>query len=67
MSVQTITVVLSCVVAVLTAALLAVGAGCVARCDGASRPAAAVRAVQTFAGTLTVLAAVTGALASVLR
>jgi hypothetical protein len=67
MFVQTVTVVFSCALAVLTAVLLGVAAGWLARHDGATRPAAAVRAAQTFAGTLTVLAAVTGALASVLR
>ncbi|MFJ5780066.1 hypothetical protein [Streptomyces sp. NPDC093094] len=67
MSVQTIAVVLSCALAVLISTLLAGAAGCLARRDGATGPTAAVRAAQTFAGTLTVLAAVTGAVASVLR
>ncbi|MEU4084846.1 hypothetical protein [Streptomyces aureus] len=67
MTLQTVAVLLTCALAVLTATLLGLGAACLALHGGATRPMATVRAAQTFACTLTVLAAVTAALASVLR
>lgn len=67
MTAQTANVALTCLLAVLIAALLGLAAACLARHEGATLPTAMVRAAQTFACTLTVLAAVTAALASVLQ
>ncbi|MFE3603229.1 hypothetical protein [Streptomyces sp. NPDC059142] len=48
------------------ALLTAAGAGKLARLDGASYPAALTRAAVAFAGTLTLVAAITAALSAVL-
>ncbi|MGW7647126.1 hypothetical protein [Streptomyces bobili] len=58
-------VVLSCVVVVLAAVLVGVGAGYLARREGASYPAAVLRAGAAFGTTLITVATVTGALAAV--
>ncbi|GHG32904.1 MULTISPECIES: hypothetical protein [Streptomyces] len=50
----------------ILALLTAVGAGKLARLDGASYPAALTRAAVAFAGTLTLAAAITAALSVVL-
>lgn len=59
------TVLLAAAVALLLAVLVAVGAGKLARLDGAAHPAAILRAATAFA--LTLIAVVTAALAAVLR
>ncbi|MET9759918.1 hypothetical protein ABZ016_12795 [Streptomyces sp. NPDC006372] len=56
-------VVLAAVLVVIVALLTAVGAGKLARLDGATYPTAITRAAATFAAVLTVAAAVTAALA----
>ncbi|MGW6309025.1 hypothetical protein [Streptomyces niveus] len=48
---------LALLTAILLALLAAIGAGLLTRADGASRPAALLRAGVAFGGTLTVLAA----------
>ncbi|MGV9790810.1 hypothetical protein [Streptomyces sp. NPDC003435] len=50
----------------IIALLTAVGAGKLARLDGASYPAALTRAAVAFAGTLTLAAAITAALSAML-
>ncbi|MFE7543041.1 hypothetical protein [Streptomyces platensis] len=54
-------------VVVILALLVAAGAAKLARLDGATYPAALMRAVTAFAAVLTLAAAVTGALAAVLN
>ena len=49
------------------ALLIAAGAGKLARLDGATYPAALMRSAATFAAVLTLTAAVTGALSSILN
>ncbi|MEU2162534.1 hypothetical protein QRN89_10225 [Streptomyces chengbuensis] len=61
------TVLLAAAVALLLAVLVAVGAGKLARLDGAAHPAAILRAATAFASSLTLIAVVTAALAAVLR
>ncbi|MGW4881338.1 hypothetical protein ACWEPI_32865 [Streptomyces sp. NPDC004262] len=51
---------------ILVAMLAAVGAGKLARLDGATYPTALLRAAATFAAVLTLAAALTGALTQVL-
>ncbi|MFJ6783039.1 hypothetical protein [Streptomyces yangpuensis] len=51
---------------VLAATLAAVGAGKLARLDGATYPAACTRAAATFAAVLTLAAALTAALSALL-
>ncbi|MFG2318957.1 hypothetical protein [Streptomyces tendae] len=64
---STLLVVLIATAMILILALLtAVGAGKLARLDGASYPAALTRAAVAFAGTLTLAAAITAALSVVL-
>ncbi|MGW4898218.1 hypothetical protein ACWEQL_39155 [Kitasatospora sp. NPDC004240] len=60
------TVLLATGLVVVCAILTAAGAGVLARLDGASYPAALMRAGTTFAATLTLAATVTGALVEVL-
>ncbi|MER5905083.1 hypothetical protein ABT150_34230 [Streptomyces mirabilis] len=50
---------------VILALLVAVAAGTLARLDGATYPAALMRAATTFAAVITLAAAVTGALAAI--
>lgn len=52
---------------VVLAVLAAAGAGKLARLDGATYPAALARAAVAFAGILTLAAAVTAALTTVLK
>lgn len=64
MSTTTVALVISAVtVAVIISVLIAVGAGYLARLDGATRAATVTRAGVAFAATLTLFAAVTSALA----
>jgi hypothetical protein len=58
-------IVLGCVLVVLAAAAVGVGAGYLVRRSGGSYPAAALRAGAAFGTTLIVVATVTGALAAV--
>ncbi|MFI6150305.1 hypothetical protein [Streptomyces sp. NPDC051109] len=58
------TVLLSTVMALVVAVLVAAGAGKLARLDGATYPAAILRAATAFASVLTLTAAATAALAS---
>ncbi|TRO56737.1 hypothetical protein OG718_04600 [Streptomyces sp. NBC_00258] len=60
-------VLFSVVSVVLVALLAAVGTGKLARLDGATYPAALMRSAAAFAAVLTLAAAVTGALATVLN
>ncbi|MFD5861495.1 hypothetical protein [Streptomyces chartreusis] len=60
-------VLLATVLVLIVALLAAVAAGTLARLDGATYPAAVMRAATTFAAAITLAAAVTGALASVTR
>ncbi|MFF8600043.1 hypothetical protein ACF065_25225 [Streptomyces sp. NPDC015232] len=62
-----VTVLLSAAVALVVALLVAVAAGKLARLDGASYPAAVLRAATAFASVVTLTAAVTAALASLPR
>ncbi|MFF1872802.1 hypothetical protein [Kitasatospora herbaricolor] len=57
---------LATAVVVMFALLAAVAAGTLARLDGATYPAALMRAATTFAAVLTLVAAVTGAIAQFL-
>ncbi|MEV5644052.1 hypothetical protein AB0L67_28470 [Streptomyces flaveolus] len=59
-------VVFTAVLVVILALLTAVGAGKLARLDGATYPAALMRGGAAFAAVLSVAAAVTAALASLL-
>ncbi|MEW1914471.1 hypothetical protein AB0442_39835 [Kitasatospora sp. NPDC085895] len=59
-------VLLASAVVVVFALLIAAAAGTLARLDGATYPAALMRAATTFATVLTVTAAVIGALAQFL-
>lgn len=59
-------VVFSAVLIVLLSLLVAAAAGKFARLDGATYPAAMTRAATAFAATLTLAAAVTGAIALLL-
>ncbi|WP_327350136.1 hypothetical protein OG772_36330 [Streptomyces sp. NBC_01321] len=59
-------VLLTTALVVVLALLAAVGAGKLARLDGATYPAALMRAAATFAAVLTLAAALTAALAEVL-
>jgi hypothetical protein len=52
---------------VILALLIAAGAGKLARLDGATYPAALMRAATAFAAVLTLAAAVTGAFVAVLN
>ncbi|MFD0287694.1 hypothetical protein [Streptomyces lutosisoli] len=52
---------------VILALLVAAGAGKLARLDGATYPAALMRSAAAFAAVLTLAAAVTGALSSILN
>ena len=52
---------------VIFALLVAAGAGKLARLDGATYPTALMRSAAAFAAVLTLAAAVTGALASLLN
>ncbi|MGP3635330.1 hypothetical protein ACTU45_18505 [Streptomyces sp. 24-1644] len=61
-----LTLVMALALILLFALLAAVGAGKLARLDGASYPVALTRAAVAFAGTLTLAAALTAALATVL-
>lgn len=56
---------LGCVLVLLVAVLLGAGAGYLARRDGASYPAAAMYSATAFGATLTVVSAVTAAVAAV--
>lgn len=62
MSVQVFMVLVGCALAVLFGVLTGVGAGYLARRDGASYPAAVGKAAAAFAATLMVATAVTAAL-----
>ncbi|GAA2535293.1 hypothetical protein ABTY20_01055 [Streptomyces sp. NPDC126497] len=62
MSVQVFMVLVGCALAVLFGALAGIGAGYLARRDGASYPAAVGRAAAAFAATLMLATAVTAAL-----
>ncbi|MFD5584206.1 hypothetical protein ACFWII_10445 [Streptomyces sp. NPDC127063] len=57
-----VTVVFAAALVVIVASLAAVAAAKLARMEGATYPTAVTRAALTFAGTLTLAAAVTGAL-----
>ncbi|MFJ3311057.1 hypothetical protein ACIPSA_50680 [Streptomyces sp. NPDC086549] len=59
-------VLLAAAVVVLAALIAAAGAGKLARLDGATYPAALMRAAAVFAAVLTLTASVTAALAQVL-
>ncbi|MGW5590666.1 hypothetical protein [Streptomyces sp. NPDC003857] len=59
-------VLLTAALVVVLALLAAAAAGTLARLDGATYPAALMRATNTFAASLTLAAAVTGALAQFL-
>ncbi|WP_043265905.1 hypothetical protein [Streptomyces sp. CT34] len=59
-------VLLTTVLVVVFALLVAAAAGTLARLDGATYPAALMRAATTFAAVLTLAAAVTGALAQLI-
>lgn len=61
------TVLLAAAVVLVLAVLVAVGAGKLARLDGATYPAAILRAATAFAAVLTLTAAVTAALAALPR
>ncbi|WP_225637416.1 hypothetical protein [Streptomyces solaniscabiei] len=60
-------VLLAAALVVTFALLAATAAGTLARLDGATYPAALMRAATTFAAVLTLAAAITGALAQFLR
>ncbi|CAL9335127.1 hypothetical protein SUDANB176_00149 [Streptomyces sp. enrichment culture] len=60
------TVLLAAALVVVFALLAAAAAGTLARLDGATYPAALMRAATTFAAVLTLAAAITGALAQLL-
>ncbi|MEU6106538.1 hypothetical protein [Streptomyces flaveolus] len=62
-----VTVLLAASLVLVLAVLVAVGAGKLARLDGATYPTAIVRAATAFTSVLTLTAAVTAALAVVLR
>ncbi|QES47595.1 hypothetical protein DEJ50_06920 [Streptomyces venezuelae] len=64
-SVRTALVLLSIAVALMTAVLAGAAAGCLARRDRATYPAALSRAGAAFAATLGLAAALTAALAAV--
>ncbi|MFG2586503.1 hypothetical protein [Streptomyces malaysiensis] len=55
-------VAVTAVLVVIVALLIAAGAGKLARLDGATYPAAVMRAAASFAAVLTIAAAVTAAL-----
>ncbi|MFF5939024.1 hypothetical protein [Streptomyces sp. NPDC012508] len=59
-------VLLAFALVVLSAILAAVGAGTLARLDGATYPAALMRAATAFAAALTLAAVIAGALAQIL-
>ncbi|MEU9125966.1 hypothetical protein AB0C96_40200 [Streptomyces sp. NPDC048506] len=59
-------VLLAAAVVVLTALVVAAGAGKLARLDGASYPAAFMRAATAFAAVLTLVATLTAALGQIL-
>ncbi|MEU5298573.1 hypothetical protein [Streptomyces umbrinus] len=58
-------VLLTAALLVILALLVAVGAGKLARLDGATYPTALMRAAASFAAVITLAAAVTGALAAI--
>ncbi|MFM9373765.1 hypothetical protein [Streptomyces sp. Da 82-17] len=59
-------ILLTAALVTVLALLIAVGAGKLARLDGATYPAALMRAAATFAAVLTLASALTGALTQVL-
>ncbi|MER6405938.1 hypothetical protein ABT269_20870 [Streptomyces viridosporus] len=61
------TVLLAAALVVVFALLTAAAAGTLARLDGATYPAALMRAATTFAAVLTLAAAITGALSQYLH
>jgi uncharacterized membrane protein (DUF441 family) len=64
MSDRTALILLACALALVVAALAGTGAGYLARRDHATYPTALSRAAVAFAGTLTLAAAITTALAT---
>jgi hypothetical protein len=60
-------VLITAALVVILALLVAAGAGKLARLDGATYPAALMRSAAAFAAVLTLAAAVTGALSSILN
>lgn len=64
---STATVLITVALVVILALLVAAGAGKLARLDGATYPTALMRSAAAFAAALTLAAAVTGALSSILN
>jgi hypothetical protein len=62
---QLAVILLTAALVIVFALLAAVGAGKLARLDGATYPAALMRAATTFAAVVTLAAALTGALAEI--
>ncbi|MFE5374022.1 hypothetical protein [Streptomyces mirabilis] len=60
-------IVFATVLVIIVAVLVAMGAGKLARLDGATYPAALLRASTAFAAVVTLAAAVTGALAAIVN
>ncbi|KUO22190.1 MULTISPECIES: hypothetical protein [Streptomyces] len=64
MSDHTAVILLACVLAVLVAVLVGIAAGCLARLDGSTYPAALERAALAFAAVLTLAATIASAITS---